>query len=69
VTALAEPLSQPTPISSSLTCERCASYRVQWLTPPDRAHRGALLFCDDCAHLTILTRRTMLAAARLLPAA
>jgi hypothetical protein len=69
VTVLAAPLSEPTPIRGTLTCERCASDRIQWLTPPDRAHRGALLFCDECTHLTILTRRTMLAVASLRQAA
>jgi hypothetical protein len=63
------PAGEPTRGGRPLTCERCASPKIQWLTPPDRAHCGALLFCDECRHLTILTRRTILAAASLLRAA
>jgi hypothetical protein len=65
----APPAASPPPVSRPLACERCGSSQLQWLTPPDRTHHGAMLFCDACSHLTIVTRRTMLAAVRPLLAA
>jgi len=52
-----------------LRCERCASQSVQWLTPHKRAHQGAMLFCPGCKHITVKTRRGMLADAAALLAA
>ncbi len=52
-----------------LRCERCASQSVHWLTPRERAHQGAMLFCPGCKHVTIKTRRGMLADAATLLAA
>ncbi|MBV9354688.1 MAG: hypothetical protein JO023_04085 [Chloroflexi bacterium] len=62
-------LAEPDLGSSGPSCERCHSLRIQWLTPRDRVLRGAMLFCDDCSHLTIITRRHMMHAANLLLAA
>ena len=63
------PLTKPGTGADGPSCERCHSLRLQWLTPRDRVMRGAMLFCHDCSHLTIITRRTMANAANLLLAA
>lgn len=55
--------------SDGLDCERCTSADLRWLTPRDRVHEGAMLFCASCGHLNIITRRRMMAAAATLLAA
>jgi hypothetical protein len=45
-----------------MRCERCASSRLHWFTPQNRAAQGAAFLCARCAHLTILSRRAVAAA-------
>ncbi len=62
-------LNGPPSALDGFRCERCAAESVQWLTPRERAHQGAMLFCTSCKHITIKTRRGMLAEAAILLAA